>query len=163
MEITDDVWKKITSYYNEYSKKAFHCSFATASSEKEPNVTPIGSLVLRDNATGFFFDVFPTVMSRNIEDNGKVCLMLINGSTLFWFRSFRKGVFDKPSGIKMAGTVGEKREATPEEKEAFLGRYKRLKGFKGFKILWGDLDYVRDITFTDYYPIMTGAMTPKAL
>ena len=163
MKITKENWKKITNYYTEYLKRSFYCSFATTSNKSEPNVTPIGSLILRDNFTGFFFDIFPSVMADNLEDNGRVCLLLINTSKFFWFKSFSRGVFEKPSGIKLAGTVGEKREATPEEKEAFLKKYKKFKRFKGFKILWGNLSYVRDVTFTDYYPINTGAMTSRAI
>ncbi|MCL1918944.1 MAG: pyridoxamine 5'-phosphate oxidase family protein [Peptococcaceae bacterium] len=162
MKIASGNWNKITSLYNEYLKKASYCSFATTSSKNEPNVTPIGSLVLRDDFSGFFFDIFPTAMAENLEDNGQICLLLVNTSKLFWFQSFRKGVFKKPCGIKLAGTVGKKRKATPEEKEAFLGKLKIFKRFKGFQILWGDLTYVRDVTFTDYYPINTGAMTPTA-
>ena len=163
MKITNENWGKIKNYYKEYLKKSFYCSFATTSKEKEPNVTPIGSLILRNDFSGFFFDIFPTVMTDNLEDNGRVCLLLVNTSKFFWFQSFRKGVFEKPSGIKLAGTVGKKRKATPEEKEAFLRKYKRLKRFKGFQILWGDLTYVRDVIFTDYYPINTGSMTSTAI
>ena len=163
MKITDENWKKITKYYNEYMKGSVCCTLATTSSKNEPNVTPIGSLILRDDFSGFFFDIFPSVMVENIEDNGRVCLLLVNTSKFFWFQSFRKGVFKKPSGIKMAGTIGKKREATPEEKEAFLVKFKMFKPFKGFKLLWGDLTYVRDVTFTDYYPINTGTMTSTAI
>ena len=163
MQITNENWQKIRHYYNEYLKKSICCSFATTSSENEPDVTPIGSLILRDDFSGFFFDIFPTVMADNLEDNGRVCLLLVNTSMFFWFQSFRKGVFEKPAGIKLAGTVGKKRQATSEEKEAFLEKYKRMKRLKGFNILWGDLTYVRDVTFTDYYPIYTGAMTPAVI
>jgi predicted pyridoxine 5'-phosphate oxidase superfamily flavin-nucleotide-binding protein len=135
MKITNESWKKITKYYNEYLKKASYCSFATTSSENEPNVSPIGSLILRDDFSGFFFDKFSSVMAENLENNGRVCLLIVNSSKLFWFQAFRKGVFGKPVGIKLAGIVGKKRAATPEEKEAFLGKLKIFKRFKGYQIL----------------------------
>ena len=163
MKITNENWKKIKNYYNEYLKTSLYCSFATTSSANEPNVIPIGSLILRDDFSGFFFDIFTSAMADNLDNNGRVCLLALNTSKIFWFKAFLKGVFEKPSGIKLVGTVGEKRQATPEEKEAFLGKVKKLKRFKGFQILWGNLTYVRDITFTDYYSINTGAMTSTAI
>ena len=159
MQITTENWRKIKAYYNETMKGGMYCTFATVNSNNEPNATPIGSLFLRDDFTGFFFDRFPTVMDNNLDDNGKVCILLVNGSRAFWFRSLVKGVFDKPSGIKLVGAAGQKRESTPKEQMAFAKKTNGLKGFKGYDILWKDMRHVRDITFTDYYQITTGKMT----
>ena len=57
------------------------------------------------------------------------------------------------------GTAGERREATPRELELFHNRVKNYRMFKGYKMLWSRLRYVREIHFDAYEPIRIGALT----
>ncbi len=136
-----------------------HCSIATINEKSEPHVAPIGSLFLRDDKTGFFFDILVTSTSKNLDKNDNVCVMAINSSKLFFFKSLRKGKFVSPSGIRLTGTAGRKREATEDEVAAFRKVIHRARKTKGYSILWKNLGHVRDISFEDYIPLNMRSMT----
>ncbi|ADY57602.1 pyridoxamine 5'-phosphate oxidase-related, FMN-binding protein [Syntrophobotulus glycolicus DSM 8271] len=159
MKITRDMWEKIRRYYSEALKASMHCSIATVSNHGIPNVSPIGSLMLKDDYSGFFFDIFAGTLSKNIDLNNHVCILCVNTGKLFWLKSLYLNRFGKPSGLKLIGTAGNKREATEEEIESFRSYIKPLKSFKGYHTLWDNLQYVREVRFTDYYPVNTGKMT----
>ena len=159
MKITEEKWNGIIECYYDSMKSSRHCSIATVSESGDPNITPIGSLILTDNNSGYFFDTFTKTFSNNIDNNNKVCLMFVNAGKMFWLKSLYKNKFSKPSGIKLTGTVGEKRKATEEEIESFRNVIKPLKKFRGYHTLWDRLEYVRDIEFNEYYPVNTGKMT----
>ncbi|NLI93348.1 MAG: pyridoxamine 5'-phosphate oxidase family protein [Peptococcaceae bacterium] len=119
MEITEDKWVKIMGYYAEALKTSMHCSIATVDANGKPNVSPIGSLILKDDFSGFFFDIFAGTLSKNIDLNNNVCILFVNTGKLFWMKSLYKNRFGKPSGLKLIGTAGDKREAAEEEIESF--------------------------------------------
>lgn len=159
MEITNEMWVKITTYYPKLIKSSMFCSIASVNTKGLPNVTPIGTLFLNDNKTGFYFDMHTKVLSNNVEQNPKVCILFVNTSRLFWFRSLLKNKFLQPSGFKLMGTAGNKRQATETEKVRFEKIIKRLRKLKGYQTLWANHEYVREIKFTEYYPLNTSEMT----
>ena len=53
MEIKDYHWKMIRELFNKSFYTTLHFSLATVTPDNLPHVTPIGSIVLRDNKTGF--------------------------------------------------------------------------------------------------------------
>ncbi len=63
------------------------------------------------------------------------------------------GKFPSFPGVRLYGTAGERRQATPEE----LRRLQERKGFasrlKGGKLIWSDLTIVRDIHISSARPI----------
>ena len=83
----------------------------------------------------------------------------MNSGKIFWLKSLFKNKFDRPVGLKLAGTVGNKRRALKEEIESVRKHIKPLRIFKGYHTLWGGLEYVREIKFVEYYPINVGDMT----
>ncbi len=159
MEITRDKWVKIMEYYAEALKASRYCSIATVDANGKPNVSPIGSLLLKADFSGFFLDIFTETLSKNIDLNNNVCILFVNTNKLFWMKSLYKNRFEKPSGLKLVGTAGEKRKAAEEEVESFRKYIKPMKGFKGYHTLWDNLQYVRDVKFTEYHSIDTGKMT----
>lgn len=159
MKITEDKWNYIVKYYYEIMKSTKHCSIASVSKDGEPNVTPIGSLILTANNSGYYFDTFTRTLSDNIDSNNQICLLLMNTEKFFWLKALFKNKFSKPSGLKLTGTAGNKRKATPGEIKTFTDAIKPLKRFKGYNTLWNNLEYVREINFSEYYPINTGEMT----
>ena len=157
MAITDSQWKEIRKHLSKTSLRRW--SFATVNDMNEPHVAPIASLFLRDDKTGFFFDILATNTSKNLENNNKVCVMTLTQGKMFWFKALRKGKFPSPCGIRLKGTVGEKRKSTEEEITTFRKVIHRARKMKGYNILWKNLDYVRDITFEDYIPMNMRSMT----
>ena len=143
--------------------KAFKTNryYAVASVDKDgnPHITPIGSLILREDCTGFFSERFPEKSRKNYKTNDRIAVMAINTGFFFWFKSIRKGVFESPPGVRLYGRVGKRREATEEERARWLKRVNIAKGTRGYHLLWKDMVCVRDIHFDGARPVEAGSMT----
>ncbi len=154
-----DYWDEIKTVFNKSLKTTKHLPFATVDKDGNPHVTPIGSLILKNDCTGYFSDKFPKRMKTNFQHSDRVAIMAVNTGFWFWFKSIRKGRFATLPGVRLYGSVGEKRKATEREKQAWLKQVKFAKGTKGYNILWKDLNYVRDIRFDSFRPVLAGEMT----
>ncbi len=86
MDITTD-WEKIRDHFNKSFSSNLHISIASLNSENNPTVTPIGSLFLNDNQTGFYFKKFPSKIPEHAKTNPKVCLLGVNSRRLFWIKA----------------------------------------------------------------------------
>jgi hypothetical protein len=53
--------------------------------------------------------------------------------------------------------LGERRELRPRTR--LFRRFRRYRFLKGYDLLWGNLRYVRDITFDAALPVTIGAMS----
>jgi uncharacterized pyridoxamine 5'-phosphate oxidase family protein len=146
-------WKEIVSVVLAGQKSSIHCSVASVDSNGLPNVTPIGTVFLRDNATGYYFDTFTSQLAKNIETNPNICLMAVDTKSSYWFKSLLKGRFATPPGVRLYGTVGELREATAAEKQTIEKRIKPTRWMKGSQLIWSDFTHVRDIQFTHFRPV----------
>ena len=160
MDIKTD-WNKIRHHFNRSFRSNFYASIASVDAENNPTVTPIGSLFLNDNQTGFYFEKFPTKLPVNVKTNRNICALGVNSNSLFWIKYLFKGKFKTNPAIKIYGELGERRKAT--EKEIFrLNRRMRItKGLKGNSYLWGKMEFVREITFTKAEKINLGEMTEE--
>jgi hypothetical protein len=152
-------WNEIKSHFDRSFKTNFHVSIASVDENNNPTVTPIGSLFIRNNQTGFYFEKYPTKLPINAEINKNICVLAINSDTWFWLKSLFAGEFKSYPAIKLYGELGEKRKATDVEIKRLNGRMKSTKGFKGNKYLWGKMEYVRDISFIKAEKIILGKMT----
>jgi len=146
-------WNDITRVIRSSQRSSLHCSIATVDDQGMPNVTPIGTVFLRDNYTGYFFDTYTSKMAANLEHNSQVCLSAVNTKTSFWLKSLFKGQFLSPPGVRLYGTVGPLRKATESEIAAVNKRIKPLSWSKGSKLIWSSFTHVRDIEFTDFRPV----------
>jgi len=54
----------------------------------------------------------------------------VNADKGFWLNSLVQGNFTTPPGVRLMGTVGELRKATPEEIEAWQEKIAIAKGRK---------------------------------
>ncbi|TDT45616.1 hypothetical protein CLV90_2706 [Maribacter spongiicola] len=160
MKITQD-WKKIRTHFNKSFSSNFHISIASVDTEYNPTVTPIGSLFLNDNQTGFYFEKFPKKLPLHAKTNKNVCLLGVNSSRLFWLRALFKEKFSDYPAIKLYGELGERRLATEQETKRLNRRMRMTKGLKGNTYLWGEMEYVRDINFTKAEKINLGKMTAR--
>ncbi|HNP19147.1 MAG TPA: hypothetical protein PKL31_11975 [Fulvivirga sp.] len=158
MDIKDD-WSKIRKHFNKSFSSNLHVSIASLDSESNPTVTPIGSLFLNDDQTGFYFEKFPTKLPLYAKINRNVCILCVNSSRVFWIKSLFWGKFSDYPAIKLYGQLGEKRQATEQEKKRLKKRMKFTNGLKGNAYLWQDMDAVREINFTKADKINLGKMT----
>ncbi len=154
-----EYWPEIRKHFNTSFRTNFHVSFATLSKDSVPNVSPIESLFLNKDQTGFYFEKFPTTIGINAEYKQKVCILGVNRGTWFWLKSLYSARFKTSPGIKLYGTLGKKRKATKDETNRLNKRMKATRGLKGNTLLWGEMLYVRDILFFDAKTLNLGKMT----
>jgi hypothetical protein len=158
MDIKTD-WQKIRDHFNKSFRSNFYVSIASVDKDNNPTVTPIGSLFLRKNQTGFYFEKYPSKLPLHANNNKNICVLAVNSTTLFWMKSLFFGKFKSYPAIKLYGKLGQRREATEIERKRLNSRMKATKVTKGNKYLWGDMKFVRDITFTKAEKINLGKMT----
>lgn len=152
-------WEEIRVHFNKSFQSNFHVSIASITSENMPTVTPIGSLFLNDDQTGFYFERFPTKLPMYSKINKKICALAVNSNRWFWINSLFKGKFIAYPGIKLYGELGGTREASKIEIKRLNRRMKMTKRLKGHKYLWGGMTVVRDLTFAKAEKINLGEMT----
>ena len=158
LDIVKD-WQKIRMHFNKSFRSNFHVSVATVNAENLPDVTPIGSLFLNKDQTGFYFEKYPTSIPDNAESNNNICILSVNSGILFWLKALFKGSFNFYPALKLYGTLEEKRNATELETARLNKRMKASRGLKGNNYLWSDMPYVRDIRFTHAKVTELGKMT----
>ncbi|AJY76876.1 pyridoxamine 5'-phosphate oxidase family protein [Paenibacillus beijingensis] len=146
--------------WRDVASRSFGFSFATVNPDGTPHITPIGSLILsKDQPKGLYFPIFTSQMAQNHEHNNRVCILAVNSSKWFLLRSFLFRKFKTPPGVRLSGTVGEKRIATEDEIQSLkenlglLGRFIKV-GPGGLNI-----KYVRDIHFDSVKPVSVGKLT----
>lgn len=158
MEISNH-WQTIQLLFKQSLGSSLHCAVASVNEDGSPHLTPIGSLFLRDNKTGFFFDKFSVNMSNNLKRNPKVCVLAVNSGLFFWQKSFVMGICETPPSVRLMGKVGERREATEGEVAVWRKHIEFAHGMKGYDLLWKDMGFVRDIYFNSFEPVWMGEMT----
>lgn len=162
MELKSD-WKKIKAHFNKSFSTNFHVSIASIDLNNNPTNTPIGSLFLNNNQTGFYFEKYTTKLPKNVNENPQICILAVNSGTFFWIKSLFLGRFSSYPALKLYGTLGEKRIATKVENKRLQNRMKNTKKLKGHKYLWDNMQYVREITFSKVEQIKLGEMTNHLL
>ena len=154
-------WETIRSVFDEAFKSCMHFAVATVNEDGSSHVTPIGALILRDYQIGFYFDENPVRMPRNLKANPRVCILAVNADQLFWGKALIEGKFTTPPAVRLSGTAGELRQATPEEIALWQEKIALAKGTKGYELLWSNFSHVRDIDFDSFEPVGVGEMTGK--
>jgi hypothetical protein len=159
MRITDAHWTRIRKLFSDSFRTSFHYTFATVGEDGAPRATPVGSLILRTDRTGFFFDEYTLGMRKNLDKNGRVCILALKTSKWLLLKSLFFGKFSEPPAVRLIGTAGERRKATDAEIRAFRKRVSLFRMLRGHDMLWKDLKYVRDIAFDSFEPVHVGALT----
>ena len=158
MDIVAD-WKEIRKHFNKSFSNNFHFSIASVDADNRPTVTPIGSLFLNKDQSGFYFEKYPSKLPLHSETNKHICVLAVKSGTCFWLKALFRNRFYTHPAIKLYGTMGEKRKATSLEIKRLNRRMKVTRYLKGNAYLWGSMEYVRDITFTSAEKINLGEMT----
>ncbi len=160
MNIVTD-WNNIRLHFNKSFRSNFYVSIASVDANNNPTVTPIGSLFLNNDQSGFYFEKYPSKLPIHAEANNNICILAVNSSTWFWVKSLFNGKFRNYPGIKLYGELGNRRKPTEIETSRLNRRMKATKGFKGNTYLWGDMGFVREITFSKAEKINLGEMTEQ--
>lgn len=155
----DKDWNEIRKHFNKSFSSNFYVSVASVDAENNPTVTPIGSMFLNDNKTGFYFEKFPSKLPKHAKENPNVCLLGVNSGRIFWIKALFKGTFSNYPAIKLYGKLGEKRKASDKEISRLNRRMRTTKGLKGNTYMWKTMEFVREIEFTKAEKINLGKMT----
>ena len=146
-------WPEIRRVLDRGQASTIYCSLATINADGTPNITPIGTVFLRDDCTGYYFDHYAVTLGTNLDANPNICVMAVNAGRLYWFRSFLLGRFDSPPGVRLYGKAHPRRRATPQEAAEIEARVRPTKWLKGSRMLWSNFTHVRDIEFTSFRPV----------
>ena len=152
-------WPEIRKHFNRCFRTNFHVAIASVDKDNNPTVTPIGSLFLNKNCSGFYFEKYPSKLPKHAGHNKKICVLAVNSDRWFWLSALFKGKFRLHPGIKLYGVLGDRREATKVEIVRLNRRMQATRWLKGNHYLWGSIIYVRDIQFTSAEKINLAAMT----
>jgi len=152
-------WKLIRKHFRRSFRSNFHVSIASVDEHNMPTVTPIGSLFLNKDQTGFYFEKFPALLPLHTKANKNICILAVNSKSRFWLKALLLGKFYSYPGIKLYGTLGERRKATEKEKARLDRRMQFTKGLTGNTYLWRTMEYVREVQFNRVEKVHLGKMT----
>ena len=152
-------WPEIRTHFSRSFGSSLHVSIASLDENNHPTCTPIGSLFLNKDQSGFYFEKYPSKLPRNASNRPEVCILAVNSSRWFWLKSLFLGQFPAYPAIKLHGKLGKRRKGKETELKAFQKRMRMTKLLKGHHYLWSDMEYVRDIHFTRAEKINLGKMT----
>ena len=158
MNITEN-WNQIRQHVNKSFSSSLHVSIASVDEDGNPTVTPIGSLFLNKDQTGFYFEKFPKKLPLHANTNKNICVLAVNSNKWLWIKALFKERFDAYPALKLYGQLGERRQATETEMNRLKRRMKFTSSLKGHKYLWNDMETVRELTFTRVEKINIGHMT----
>lgn len=156
-------WKLIKKHFNKSFKTSLSVSVASVDKDNKPTVTPIGTVFLNKDQTGFYFEKFPKKIPENAKLNKNICVLAVNSSKWFWIKALYKLKFNAYPAIRLYGELGEKRKATDVEISRLNRRMRTTKRLKGNKYLWGKMEFVREIKFIKAEGINIGKMTIELL
>ncbi|MFC0674542.1 pyridoxamine 5'-phosphate oxidase family protein [Brachybacterium hainanense] len=160
MEITDEEWTMVRRMVRRTIRSSLHCSIASLNPDGSPHVTPIGSFLPTEKGRGVYFDAFNAQLAANVDRDARVTIQAVDSGPLMWARSFLKGRFVSPPGLRLVGTVGAQRRSSEQEVERFHRLVGPLLRTRGGALLWRSLPLARDVAVDRVVPIWMGAMTP---
>jgi hypothetical protein len=158
MEITAADWEVIRRVAGDGFASSFHFAVASVDEHGAPHVTPIGSLLLGDVGHGVYFEEYAAGLARRLRHDRRVCFMALNSSRWELLKALWRGEARKPYGVRLHGTVGERREATAAEVARFQRRVHPLRFLRGHGLVWGRLRTVREVTFHAFEPVRIGSL-----
>jgi hypothetical protein len=157
-------WESIIDIVGRAKKSGLHCAIASTDADGSPHITPVGTVFLREDRTGYYFDQYTSALARNVDRDPRVCVMAVDRGRLFWLRSLVGGRFIAPPAVRLYGAVGALRPANSAELERVRHSVRATRRLKGSQLLWSDFSQVRDITFTSFrpvrYPVMMSHLWP---
>ncbi|KZN33803.1 pyridoxamine 5'-phosphate oxidase family protein [Pseudoalteromonas luteoviolacea] len=158
MDIETD-WPQIKQLFKQAFRSSFHYSIASISEQGEPHLTPIGSVILGNVGQGYYFEKFTQQLPRNLKEHERICVLAVNSSPWYWIKSLCRGEFGTYPAIRLYGTAGVLRKATETEKARWHKRVRRLRFTRGYKLLWQNMEMIRELHFDRVEPIRVGRMT----
>ncbi len=149
-------WPTLRQLVNE---SAYDVVIASVNDDGSPHITPIGSIFLRDDCTGYYLERFPAKLRHNIQRDERICLYARSSKLRLWLGAFLFGRMSRPGAVRLIGRAGERRPITETERGAWLRKVRPLRWSRGYQQLWADMTHVRELVFDDFVPVKLGAMS----
>lgn len=146
-------WPRIRAAFEAGVRSSHYCAIATTGPDGTPHVTPIGFVFARDDASLYYFEEHPRHLPANLEHNPRVCVLAVDRSPTLWGMFLLRGRFASPPGVRLIGVAGARRTASAEEREALRRRIGPLRRATGAKLIWANLEHVRDIRVERCEPV----------
>ena len=141
---------------------SLHFSVASIDQEGNPHITPIGSFIPGTPGKAIYFEAFTRKLPANCETKNSICVLAVNSNRLFWLKSLIFGKFGTPPAVRLYGTLGKRREATPNEVALWQKRVAVFRSTKGHKLMWQYMKTVREVELTRCEQVNIGGMTRKS-
>jgi hypothetical protein len=158
MDITAADWEIIRRVLRDGFASSFHFAVASVGADGAPHVTPIGSVMLGDPGHGVWFEEYASGLARRLRADQRVCVMALNSGRWELLKALWRGEARRPFGVRLHGTVGERRAATAAEVARFHRRVRHLRLLRGHGLLWGKMRTVRDVRFHAFEPVRIGPL-----
>jgi len=151
-------WSATKDMFRRAFRSSYHYTIASTGPDGMPHVTPVGSVLLTEPQQGLFFDIYTSELSRNLDRDPRFTVMAVDSGKRFWLVSLARGKFGDRPALRLSGTAGPRRLSTDEERQRWLRRVRTVRRLRGHGLLWGDLSYVRDLSFDKVIPVRLGRM-----
>jgi hypothetical protein len=132
---------------------------ASVNDDGSPHLTPIGSLVLRPDGSGYFIEAFTSRLPANVERDERVSVYIADARSSTFLGGMLRGRFRRPLAVRLNGRAGARRLLTSEEGRRFRRAVRLLMWMRGYRLLWGNLRHAREIVFDSFEPVLAGEMT----
>jgi hypothetical protein len=146
-------WNKVREFVH---RRTYFCTVAVLE-EGNLRLFPIGSLRIKPDGRCTYFEIF----ARQVASGSEISFLAVDVGIFFWLSSLLRGRFTRPPALRFRGTVGQRREATDEERQGFLRRVGWLIKTKGGQKLWSipGRVFIREVQLHEAQPLRVGSMT----
>ncbi len=156
-------WSQVRSHFRKCQAQNLQQAIATVDELGLPQITPIGTVFLNDDQTGFYFEMYTTTLPDCAETTKRIAILGVNTSKWYWFKALFKGVFYGPPAVKLYGQLGQRRRATEVEMRRLERRLSSAKRMKGYDLLWKNMAFIREFSIDAYKMIEFGPAMPVRL
>jgi hypothetical protein len=139
-------------------KNSLYCSISTIQ-DNLPHCSPIGSVYLETTQQGYYLEMFSTAVKKAQSTNPYGCILIVNTSLVFWFKSLITGRFSTPPAVRLLVEFGDRRAANDLEQSRFRKKVNIFKRFKGHKVLWSNPSHIREFSVLKIISVSLGKMT----
>jgi uncharacterized protein len=143
----------------EIFRGTFNLVIASINEDGSPHISPIASIHLRNDCTGYYLERFPVRLPGNLEKDDRICVYAAKHNFGVMLKALASGHFAKPPAVRLYGRAGERRPVTDQELARWQKKVKLFRWSKGYEILWSKFTHARELYFDDFDPVDLGKMT----
>ncbi len=153
-------WSEVKKHYRKCQRQNLQHAIATVDELGLPQVTPIGTVFLNNDQTGFYFEMYTKALPDCAKTTKKIAILGVNTSKWYWLKALYKGVFYGPPAIKLYGQLGQRRKATKVEINRLDRRLSIGNKMKGYDLLWKNMVFIREFSIDSFKMVEFGSTMP---